>query len=128
MIDIAVTLLPHPLSPTSPTTSPAATSKPTSSTTDTGPASVLKADRQIFDAEQSHRRASEARIWTGGDRAPPAASFEHDPWEVERNDPVRLIDNLADAQIGTHAAQHVGLDRRHAVLAVSRSIMPETAA
>ncbi|KAG7666535.1 hypothetical protein KSW81_003254 [Nannochloris sp. 'desiccata'] len=30
-------------------------------------------------------------------------------WEVERNDPVRLVDDLADAQVSAHGAEHVGV-------------------
>ena len=45
----------------------------------------------------------------------PYPSIEHNLGEKERHHPVGLVDDLADAQVGTGTAQHVGLGAREAM-------------
>src|SRR5215470_7930247 len=95
MIDIAVTLLPQPDSPTSPTVRPAGTVNDTSSTTRTRPLSIAK------ETERSSTERREVAVMqaTGGRKGPPhyrfplggrprvvapAGSLEHHAREVER--------------------------------------------
>src|SRR5437879_8488174 len=60
MIESAVTLLPHPDSPTSATVSPAPTEKETSSTARTTPARVANSVRRFLTSRRGRTRASRA--------------------------------------------------------------------
>ena len=56
MIDMAVTLLPQPDSPTSPMVLPASSAKLVSSTTRSGSSARIEADGEVLDGEQAHSK------------------------------------------------------------------------
>src|SRR5438552_8076166 len=112
MMDMAVTLLPQPDSPTSPTVSPAPTAKLASSTTRRSPCSVSKATLRPSTASSAGAGVQPLSDIPG---PAPACLLEDDAREIERHHPVRHVDDLADPEIAGDAAQHIDLHRRKLV-------------
>ena len=144
MMESAVIDLPEPDSPAMQSVSPAARSKERSSTTTREPSRSRLRSRDRGRRGRARalpsplagegqgggtaKRLGEDSSRVASDPSPPprvpspqgggevrSASLEHHAREIQRHDPVRHVDDLADPEIGADRAEHVGIDRREAV-------------
>src|SRR5436190_1705223 len=107
MIDSAVMVLPEPDSPAMATVSPGATSKERSMTTGRRPSGVATSVVRL--------RTERTGALADDGRPPVRGLLQDNPWEVERDHPIGLVDDLADPEVGADRAEHVGVDRLHFV-------------